>query len=238
MTQDVPTRLGRGWPFPSPLWQDPPWSMTGNVVTAWFHAEPDRLADLAHADFSPMVEGNQARLRFYDIIARSGGHTVPFREAVVAFRTSYRGVEGELSALMWTDSIPYLTWGREVFGWPLQYGSVVLEGGIWDGDSTADASCEIDGLSLSSVLLGSERTLNTGDPAVWITPQRRLSTVGGASEERRVLGIRPRVVERGRSFRCSGSLDVGRLLGEVQNVEIDAVMGVTIEVGDDVAEIL
>lgn len=237
MTEDVTVRFGSGWPFPSPMWQDPPWSMTGTVITAWFHAEPGRLAELAHADFAPMHEGSQTRLRFYDIVATSGGRSTPFQEAVVAFRTSYRGVHGELSALMWTDSIPYLTWGREVFGWPLQYGEVNLQGGLWDGEATADAFCQTEGLSLESVRVESERTLAPSDPTVWITPQRRLSAVNVASEERRVLAIRPRVVHPGRSFRCSGSLDVRELFGEVQNVEIDAVTGVTIEVGDDVAAI-
>jgi hypothetical protein len=211
--------------------------MEGTVVTAWFHAEPSALAKLAHPDFPPASDGRQARIRFYQIEAQADGRSVPFREAVVAYKTEFSGVKGELSALMWTDSLPYLAWGREVFGWPLQLGDVQLVSGLWGGDRASSADCRIGDLSLTSVLIGEELAGNTSGPPIWITPHRVVDAIDPQAETRRVYAVRPRVMKPGRIFRCSGVLDVRSLLGEVVDAEIDLVTDFRIEVGADVKEI-
>lgn len=225
------------WPFPNPLWPDSPWEMEGTVLTAWFHSEPDALAKLAHPDFPPAPDGRQTRLRFYRIEAQADGQSIPFREAVIAYKTEFGGVKGELSALMWTDSLPYFAWGREVFGWPLQLDEIELSSGLWDGDRSALAECRIGDLGLTSVAIGDELADNTSGTPTWITPHRTVAATDPQSERRKVYAVRPRLIKPGQRFHCSGALDVRSLFGEVVDVEIDFVEGVRIEVGGDVEEI-
>jgi len=207
------------------------------VLTAWFHADPAFLARLAHEDFPPNPDGQQTRLRFYDIEGQADGQTIRFRDAVVAYKTEFEGVTGELSALMWTDSLPYLAWGREIFGWPLRFAEIHLTSGFWEGDHSNPAACHIEDLSLTSVRIETELVKEASEPSTWITPHRLVPATDPGVEERRVYAVKPRTIRVGRSYVCSGVLDVGPLLGDVVDAEFDFVSGVRIEVGADVQSI-
>lgn len=225
------------WPFPDPLWPDPPWEMEGKVLTAWFHVDPALLANLAHPDFPPNPDGRQTRLRFYDIEAQADGRSIRFSEAVVAYKTEFEGVAGELSALMWTDSLRYLAWGREIFGWPLRLGEIQLTSGLWEGDHSEPAGCYVGDLSMTSVRIESESFNKASEPPTWITPHRSVDATEPGVEKRRVYAVRPRTISVGRTYACSGVLDVGSLFGHVVDAELDFVSGVRIMVGADVESI-
>lgn len=221
------------WPFPHSGWPDPPWTMAGSVLTAWFDANATDVKRLAHPDFHPYEERVRCRLRFYSLQVSGEDRHFSFREVVVAYRLNYRGVVGELSALMWTDSLTYLTWGREVFGWPLALDEITLDGGLWIGDHTGMAACALqDDVSLRNVEIeGLTAPAATSTAPTWIVPRRLVQL--GNSEERRVHALRPNVLDQGRRFQCRGVLDVGRYFTNPSDIDIDFIDGVRLKVGTD-----
>src|SRR6266508_1124642 len=149
-SEDAPGVRGDPWPSPQPSWQDPPWLMTGRVLTAWFEAPWAVLA----ASMSPELRPEQAaqvriRLRFYELrfeaLGRNEGQPLSpaegrFREGAIGFPARARDVDGEASLYLWTDSDTYLMWSREAFGWPVARGEIELSGSIWTSSDLVGAS--------------------------------------------------------------------------------------------------
>jgi hypothetical protein len=199
-------------------WCDPPWLITGRSITAWFAVPPAVI----EASLPPCLRRagaeHWARLRFYDarFEARDAGEgTLPalraggFREAVVAFNAVAGDLEGDATTFMWADDEPYTTWGREVYGWPILRGELVLEGSIWDsplatgagGSGTLRASSGT--AALTEVQLG-EPTESATAGGWWITPRRRLKRAGLDGEHTDIVAARPQILSPGRAFDATG----------------------------------
>jgi hypothetical protein len=189
-----------------PGWPDAPWRMRGSTVTAWFAPPPP----LARSLLGPLCDagpGRVARVRFYDVEFTGAQHPpgTPgygrFREAVVAFPARSGEVIGEVSAFMWTDSETYLTWGREIFGWPLRNAAFHLTGAAWrSGTGEGTGSATFDGGRITIEF--SDRASAPDVPSVagegtWITP-RMVIPSGPASPARiEINAVEPRVLMPG-----------------------------------------
>ena len=188
-------------------------------MTAWFKVARDLAAKSMSPDLLPAGKGHvRARIRFYDLAFERAGDQVEslapvrgrFREGVVAFAAKAGPYEGETSLYIWTDSEPYLLWGREVFGWPLLSADIHLEGPLWTNESVAT------GAEGRSVMHRGEITLALEEvevleakevglqAATWITPRRILRRAGLDPEVREVLLVRPDVRVPGQTFRARG----------------------------------
>lgn len=188
--------------------------MTARVMTAWFRISRPVLAHLLSPDLLVAADTHRARLRFYDAHFRSAGANTPqrlregrFREAVIAVEGEACGRRGEVSLFMWTDSEPYLAWGREVFGWPLQRSDIKLDGEAWSQSLHAGlrGSALAHGgggeVRADDIQLG-ER-IRAGRSSAWLTPRRIPRRGGLVDDERELLIVRPAVRKVGRWHRAS-----------------------------------
>ena len=173
---------------------------------------------------APTDEALTMRLRFYDVIFAPAGQAPAgrggrFREAVVAVAGSVADIEGEVSLFMWTDSSTYMTWGREVFGWPLRSAEFSLTGTLWQAAELPpepSAAAGVQGRSEARVADGTvaievhatEPATGGARPAVWITPRRILRSAGCAPEEREVLLVHPEILAAGRRYVAVGTVGI------------------------------
>ena len=252
-----PREFADPWPAPAAPWADPPWIMSGTSATAWFETPAAAVATLLSPAFEPAAgtTGVATRLRFYqvDYEPRDGDTEFRrrmagrFREAVIAFRGRIAGYAGEYSAYMWTDSEPYLCWGRENFGWPLHSGDIELAGQLWNGLDVPGARCRLraGGITCTLDLDGTVAEDLPGGPGPsWLTPRRILFPGGSEPERRDVLVVRPLVVQAGRLTRRSGHLRLDApggswlaSLAPLGQVDIHALEGFRICVGEDVSTV-
>jgi hypothetical protein len=209
------------WPSAQPAWQDPPWRLTGRVLTAWFEVPFAVLEGAMSPDLLPQrTPTARIRLRFYDLAfealgANDGQRLAPregrFREAVIGFPARFGGLAGESSLFMWTDSDTYLMWAREGFGWPALRGEIELEGGFWSAaeleGSTATARLREPwgAASLLDVEVGARAEVGTPS-GVWLTPRRTLRH-DGSGDDRQLLAVRPVVREAGTRYTATGRVD-------------------------------
>ena len=113
----------------------PPWHMRGRVFTIWYRlADPDE----ARRHIAPPLrvpEDPVCRARFYDLIHDAGKgdawtsqnpEQAQFHEAVVAIETHYGDLEGDYSIHSYSDEATYIAWAREVIGWPVKSGKIVM----------------------------------------------------------------------------------------------------------------
>jgi hypothetical protein len=205
------------WPAPDAVWNDPPWILSGRCLTAWFETEPETVKSIVSPSFKPKIDksGVITRVRFYNVAyepgsdaLQSGAKSGVFREAVIAFRGEIAGVSGEYSAFMWTDDFTYSTWGREIFGWPLQLKKISLEGEFW-GEKNKKTVSDVKGddyritLKLKSI---NREKLEVGSGQVWLTPRRTLILDNDNKERSDLLLVRPKILEPGTMQSASGSL--------------------------------
>jgi hypothetical protein len=221
------------WPFTFADQADPPWRMAGRVCTAWFDVTHSSAEILVDSALLPQQEKVRARLRFYDLRATNDSGEVPFREAVVAFVTTFNGVQGEVSVRMWSDSWAYTSWGRDRFGWPIELGAISLQGGFWNGENRDPGSARLEAPSLAiSDLLITDELPNDGGSSMWIIPRRFLHrTETGWTEYRDVHGLVPGVAVPGHRYRCTGEVDVSSLFETIDIVTIDCAEGFELEIG-------
>ena len=200
----------------------PPWRLAGRGLALWF-----RLADPAEArrhvpamlemDDDPIV-----RARFWDLAHDAGlperlapGDDLPLRvaEAVVAFPVSYAGTSGDFTAHMYADDPVYTAFGREVMGWPLRPGTVVMSPGLPAGlerGSTVSARLERDGgvlmsagLTLTAPIPVRERPI---DLPRWLTLKLVPRADGSGDVVRQLLQTGPERVEWGPMWAAEGEL--------------------------------
>jgi hypothetical protein len=160
-----------------PGWPDAPWRMRGTTVTAWF-GPPEPLAGSLLGPLHDASPGRAARVRFYDVEfagAQRAAAAGRFREAVVAFPARSGALIGEVSAFMWTDSQTYLTWGREIFGWPLRSASFELSGAAWhSGIGAGSGRATFEGGQITIEFRGhahSPGVTPVPGAGTWITPR-------------------------------------------------------------------
>jgi len=250
-----PTARRDPWPSPQPSWQDPPWMMTGRVLTAWFDA-PWEVLD---ASMSPDLWPKQApsvriRLRFYELrfraLARNEGQPLApvdgrFRECAVGFPARFLDMDGEASLFLWTDSDTYLMWAREAFGWPVARGGIELSGSIWTSPELAGTSGggKLEDAWGSAEIAGAavrERAGQGSPSALWFTPRRVLRRAGLDDDVRELLVVRPTVRAVGARYVGVASVifdfDESHPLGGLgeAEAEIELVDGFELVVGDDV----
>jgi hypothetical protein len=191
-------------------WPDPPWIMSGTTVTVWFEPPEFLLSALLGDTFADHDNpGRLARVRFYDVVF--SGHGTErrddsnldgsFREAVVAVPARAHDVTGEISTYMWTDSQAYLTWGREVFGWPLQAGAFELDGPLWSGAGVTGSALARSpngtiAVSISAAASPAPSPAEAG-PVTWLTPRRLLYPAGPYRETVQITAIVPQVITAG-----------------------------------------
>ncbi len=211
-----PPRTERGR---SQAYGPPPWRLAGRALALWFRlADPEEarrhVPALLEMTFDPIV-----RARFWDLAHDAGSNdaaAAPIRvgEAVVAFPVAYGGVSGDYTAHMYADDPVYTAFGREVMGWPLKHGKVVvgrpgpglgLQGGV-----TVSAHLERDdltimtaSLTLTEPLPGAERP--TELPR-WLTMKLVPRAEGSGDALRQLLQTGPERVDWGPIWRASGEL--------------------------------
>jgi Acetoacetate decarboxylase (ADC) len=189
-----------------PGWPEPPWRMRGTTVTAWF-VPPGPHAEALLGPLRDDCSDRWGRVRFYAVqfSGPSRSPAIPregeFREAVVALPARVGGVQGEISAFMWTDSDTYLSWGREAFGWPLRRASFEMSGGAWSGSTdagTGHATC--DSLTISIELTGPATGHDVSavvGSGTWITPRLIIPSDPSAPGRIEINAVTPRIVVAG-----------------------------------------
>ena len=208
------------WPSPQPDWHDPPWRMRGRAVTAWFELPWDVAKVVLSPDVLPApVPSLRSRLRFYrmefqPLRPRPGRYLElregEFREGVIGIPARGPGVEGEISAFLWTDSEDYLIWGREAFGWPVRLAEIGLDGDLWSAAPGIGrtGSARVTDRWGTAALVGVELTdpASSGTPGgVWLTPRRLLlHGQDGPRDERQLLAVRPEVRKPGSAYAARG----------------------------------
>jgi hypothetical protein len=189
-------------------WPDPPWSMTGRTVTLWFETPTALAFELLGERLVDPDHTRPSRLRFYDVefAGRSGDSwqehsmTGRFREAVVALPARCAQVTGEVSTFMWTESETYLTWGRELFGWPLGLSDIDLTGPLWDGSGDQGQAVMGSGAGRAALtVLGRAATTSPSPlaPPVWLTPKRVLDLASDGQERVEITAVVPEIVRPG-----------------------------------------
>lgn len=245
------------WPPPQPAWGDPPWALSGRAVTAWFDAPREVVAGCLSPDLLPDGGEFRVRFRFYDLAFEVRGpaagqplapHAGRFREAAFGVPAAVEGVRGETSTFLWTDSLTYLMWGREAFGWPLRHGQFEFEGTLWDtsfaalekASGTALLTEEWGSARLSDVQIHEALASQHGGTVNWLTPRRVLERAGKETERRELLVVRPVVERPGTRYGGRGALEFDfsppHPLAPLRElaVEIDVADGFQLLVGEDV----
>jgi hypothetical protein len=199
------------WPFPNNAWPRGPWLMEGRVATVWFTTARKYVHRFGNRQLLGPEPEVPCRLRYYDIkytsMDKSGDRECPeqgyFREAVVAHRGRIGEHVGDVSAVMFTDSFVYQSWGREVFGWPLEPASFQFTGPVWSNpmrSGVSRAMCASDDISMTlECSLGREASLAAPPPVNWLTP-RTVQTGWPATERHELLLVRPRWITAGRRY--------------------------------------
>jgi acetoacetate decarboxylase len=233
------------WPSPIGAWPSAPWTMTGRMVTGYFHLPWSIVSRITHPSLLPeQTDVVESRIRFYQLY--SNGHA--FREAVMGSPVRYQAIDGECTFLIWSDSETYQTWGRETFGWPILRGAIKLNGTLWHqaigagATGTSRLECP-DGTILLDVHVGiqpSSTRLNWPTRRDWLSPRRIVRRAGLDAEEREVFRLRPTLNRPGDSYAGSGAARFQfahhhplHELGELQ-VEIEVIDGFEMIVGDRV----
>jgi hypothetical protein len=188
-----------------PSWPDAPWRMRGATVTAWF-APPEPLGEALLGPLYDATPGRLARIRFYDV-EFTGARAVStagygrFREAVVAFPARSGDVIGEVSAFMWTDSETYLTWGREIFGWPLRRAGFDLAGEAWRsgrGEGSGRVTFESGGIAIEfSESVPSRVVSSVPGAGTWITPRVIIPSTPPIRPQVEINAVEPRIIASG-----------------------------------------
>lgn len=201
----------------------PPWHLAGRALALWF-----RLVDPAEArrhvpPLLEMADDPVVRARFWDLAHDSGmpdgraaGEPLPTRvaEAVVAFPVAYSGVGGDYTVHMYTDDPVYTAFGREVMGWPLKHGRIVVSGpppaaGLERG-VTISAHLERDDRVLMSAALTLTEPLPDGERPTqlprWLTQKLVPRADGNGDAIRQLVQTGPERAEWGPVWRAEGEL--------------------------------
>ncbi len=197
----------------------PPWRLAGRALALWF-----RLADPAEARrhvpaLLEMTEDPIVRARFWDLAHDAGAGdpaAAPIRvaEAVVAIPVAYGGVSGDYMAHMYADDPVYTAFGREVMGWPLKHGRVVVGPagpgpGLHDG-VTVSAHLERDGLTIMTASLTLTEPLLEEEHSTelprWLTMKLVPRAEASGDALRQLLQTGPERVDWGPIWRAAGGL--------------------------------
>ncbi|MHB8397399.1 MAG: hypothetical protein ACYDCI_00470 [Candidatus Limnocylindrales bacterium] len=201
----------------------------------------------------PRTPTIEVRLRFYDVAFRGTARPdvrAPgagrFREAVIALPAVANGVDGQVSAFMWSDNIVYQMWAREAFGWPVHLGTIGMSE-LADLSRTGDHAIEASLVAPDGEARLQVNGLRVADPAearsdvAWLTPRRVMQRAGLDADERQVLVVRPTPVKRGVHYLGAGDVfltfpadHVLHDASQVHHASIDADLDFEIVVGDRV----
>lgn len=200
-----------------PSWPDAPWRMRGTTVTAWF-APPKPLAESLLGPLCDASPDRVARVRFYDVEFAGAQHPLRtagyghFREAVVAFPARSGQLIGEVSAFMWTDSETYLTWGREIFGWPLRSASFDLAGEAWHGGSgegSGRATFEGGRITIEFINSAPSRdVMPVPGAGTWITPRVIIPSAPLIRPQIEINAVEPHIIVPGSCRQVKANLQL------------------------------
>ena len=241
------------WPTGQPTWGYPPWRLSGRVVTAWFELPRAAIARMLSPDLMTDGDSMRVRLRFYDLeFAASGPERAAapvlpdgrFKEAALGVPSRVGDVVADTSVSLWSDSVTYVMWGREAYGWPVLPADVTLEGELWSrpvAPGLTGSAAMADGFGralLERVRVGEPADAPSGSPT-WITPRRVLEHPP-AGERRDVLLVRPAVVQAGERHLGTGEVELDFPAGHPYSIEgrhsaeVEVVDGIELLVADDV----
>ncbi len=256
-SREVDPRWSDPWPSVQPAWQDPPWRLSGRVMTAWFEAPWELIEAAVSPALRPPIEPKvRTRLRFYELafmaLGFSAGQSLApasgtFREAAIGVPTRYQNIRGDTSVFMWADLDTYVMWAREAFGWPLLRAEIELGGDLWSEESVEAGYV---GESTVTDAWGTAAIFNTAiaarvgpgpsKGAAWLTPRRILRHGQSGGEIRELQVVRPVVEQPGTRYTGEGQVRFDfkephplALLG-TGGADIDVVDGFSLCVGDDV----
>jgi hypothetical protein len=245
------------WPSGQPTWSDPPWVLRGRVLTAWFRAPWEALESSLSPELRPpKTDQVRIRCRFYDLSFEAVGlpssGTVAqrkgrFKEAAVGFPCEHRGLKGDSSLFLWTNSEIYMLWAREVFGFPVRLGTVSLEGSIWteeDPNGTVGGATVNDSwgsLSIEVQELREDQTTTRPAPPIWFTTRRVINPAGQGDDRREVFLVHPTARKMSKRYLGRGSVSASfpsdhplSSLGAVQDADFDLFSEIELVIGDHV----
>jgi hypothetical protein len=248
MTPDV-TAASQLWPGPFGLEAGRPWTMRGRQVTAWFSIGDDVIERHVHPDLRPSpATAHRSRARFY--LLEADGER--FHEVVISMPIRAAGIDGEASALLWSDSERYAAWARDGFGWAALPATFGFSGTLWAArtplDGTGVATMRSAGRHVALEVIepvsageGSEAWMTR---LPWLAPRRVLHRAGLDGETREVLEIIPEMRRAGDRLAGRGRLTIDfgpddpLTTPEAIACDLEIVDGFEITVGADVRIVL
>ncbi len=200
----------------------PPWHLHGRALSVWFRLQ-DPSEVRRHVPSTVDIQGEDdpvVRARFWELAHDSGlaGRIdLPprqFREAVVAFPVVHADISGEFLTYMYADDPVYMSFGRELMGWPLRHGDIqITEKGL--RDSYVGQRTEATVSRLGSTVISSTFTLTNLVPEAarslpkWLSYKLIPSVEGPHFTLRELVLTGPRRVEWGPTWAAKATLAFG-----------------------------
>lgn len=158
------------------------------------------------------------RARFWDLqhdglAGPAGSDDIwrPFREAVVAFPVSYGTVKGDYTTYMYSDDFAYISFGREVMGWPVRDGVIEMDpeppGGPGAGVCIG-ARLDRDGRTIMTARLelsGEQMAVEDTVLPRWLTTKIITDVTGPRAQIAQLVATGPERLQR-RIWKASASL--------------------------------
>ncbi len=201
----------------------PPWHMAGRAIAVWLRlANPGairpRLPAIVDLSEDPVV-----RLRLWDLAHDAGyGQTATlthpemtaFKEVALAFPVSYGGLMGDFTKYIYADDPTYTAFGREVMGWPVRNGKIMV-GRPWPGTPLTPKQqftgyLERNGSRLVSVVLTLREPLPrpeypTGLP-VWLSAKSIPDAAGAAPVLNQLVRSGPTAIHWGEIWNATATV--------------------------------
>lgn len=115
--------------------------MAGRAIAVWLRLSVPSAARQLVPAILDVPDDPVVRLRFWDLAhdagrGREATLTNPemtgFKEVALAFPASFRGLHGDFTKYIYADDPTYTAFGREVMGWPVRHGKIMI-GKPWPG---------------------------------------------------------------------------------------------------------
>lgn len=112
-----------------------PWRMRGRALAVWYKPA-DLEAVLGHLPPAMSLPPDPVlRLTFWDLEHDLGRPDlvdeldtwIGFQEMSIAIPVRYQGIEGDNTVHMFANNAEYMSFGREIMGWPVRSGDITFE---------------------------------------------------------------------------------------------------------------
>lgn len=203
----------------------PPWRMRGSALVVRFQLDnPDEV--LRHIPSEMQIDEDPVlRATFWDLEHDAGlpalvdqlGHWFRFREASIALPVRAFDRVGDNTVYMYADDARYIAFGREVMGWPVQFGDIRLEQQhVGNGDALVgerhSGSLWAEGLRVMEMQLRLTNRSTTASVQMaspkWITQKIIPSVFAGPASLSQTVWTAPSEFVIGDVWEASGTLDM------------------------------